>query len=430
MRPHCGSLRWLFAPALLATAAAGCELGEVVVPPTDPIVIVQAIMRPDRSQQWILVEQSLTGALEGDGRDFVPGQPVQVPAEGASVTVSNVSLPSDACGAAVSFTEAAAPDSLLAGVYWAPAGCPTIRPGDTLDLRVAYGDAVTTARTVVPSTDRILLGARDSTVSLPGPMLVFNRDSDTLKAEVLGQGGRGLTLTVNPRPLPSTLPALAAEQAAWFWADATVMTLPGDLVNIFQADFESDDNVPDLFVAGQHYTVGVARPDNNYFDFLRSANSPLSGRGFLNRVEGGFGLFGSIVAGATQLRVVGNLDDPREATYRFAGELEAVQVDVRMELYVGRPLLNDGEEREEFAAFVTGDWVHGPLDHTVTGFLTGSRFEGFLEQDTGAFDEDGFLDVGRWTLTGNLSGSTSTLTVVTEDGGTSTLTQVPASTAR
>ena len=429
-RPHRASLRWLFAPALLATAAVGCELGEVVVPQTDPIVIVQAIMRSDRSQQWILVEQSLTGSVEGHGHGFVPGQAVQVPAEGASVTVSNLSLPSDACGAAVNFTEAAAPDSLLAGVYWAPAGCPTTRPGDTLDLRVEYGDAVTTARTVVPFTDRILLGARGTTVSLPGPTLAFNRDNDTLRAEVLGQGGRGLTLTVHPRPLPNTAPRLVAEQTSWFWADSTIMTLPGDFVNIFEADFESDDDVPDLFVAGQHYTIGVARPDDNYFDFLRSANSPLSGRGFINHVVGGYGLFGSIVAGATEIRVVGNLDDPREATYRFAGELEAVQVDIRIELYIGRPLLNDREERERFAAFVTGDWVHGLLDHSIIGMLDGDRLEAVLEQETGAVDENGFPQIGTWRLTGGISPSASTLTVVTEDGNITTLTRIPLSAAR
>ena len=74
-------------------AFGGCELGEVVVPPSDPIVIVQAIMRPDRAQQWILVERSLTGEtspLRGGGR-VLPQGSVSTPVAGAVVTVTNAS---------------------------------------------------------------------------------------------------------------------------------------------------------------------------------------------------------------------------------------------------------------------------------------------------------------------------------------------------
>ena len=406
----------------MAIAVTACELGQVVVPQSEPIVIVQAIMRPDRPQHWIIVEQSLTGASQDvSQRSFVTG-PVEAPVAGASVTVSNLSFPNDPCGLDVAFTETGGPasavfgpDSALAGVYWAPPGCPTIRPGDTLALAVDAAGAVVTGRTVVPRADSILLRANGSTIRLPNPSLRFNRDLDTLTAEVIARSGRGVQLGIVSRPLSPRLISRSGPSTARFWVDSTAMTLPGDFVNVFEAEFEPDDDVPDLFVAGRHYLATVARPDDNYFDFIRSANSPLSGRGFINHLDGGFGLFGSMIVGTNELRVVGEVDDPRERTYRFVGDVEGVPVDLAMEVYLGRPVVGDAD-RVRFSAFATGDWVHGPLDHSVFGVLRGNALEASLRQDSGRDDEDGFPEIGSWTLIGVLSPSNATLTVVTEGG--------------
>lgn len=411
-----------------------CELGEVVVPPSEPIVIVQAIMRPDRVQQWILIEESLSGATSGyvqsaptAGVRVLPQGSLATPVEGATVTVSNVSRPADPCGVLVPFAEALAPETISAGMYWAPPGCPTIRPGDTLELRVEAGGNTTTGHTVIPLTREFVLRSQGGSAAIPGPAIEFNRDVDTLTAEVAASSGRGLYFAVSPRPVSPGRTQIATTQDTWFWVDSTQLQLPGDFVNVFEADFEPDEDVPDLFAAGQNYVITLARPDTNYFDYLRSGNSPLSGRGFINHLAGGFGLFGSMVVGTNELRAVGTIDDARERTYRFSGVLEGTPVDLSLELYVGRPLLNDPDDRERFAAFATGTWVHGTLDQSLSGLLSGNDLRGSLEQETGSTDEDGLRETRQWTLSGMLAPDGATLTVVGDDGQIGTLVQIPPS---
>ena len=171
----------------------------------------------------------------------------------------------------------------------------------------------------------------------------------------------------------------------------------------------------------------VARPDTNYFDFLRSGNSPLSGRGFINHLDGGFGLFGSMVVAGNPLRAVGTIDDSRERTYRYRGELEGVQVDLQLEIYVGRPLRNDADDRDRFAAFATGTWVYGPLDQSINGLLRGNSMNASLEQGTGILNEGGFPATQLWAIRGNLAPESGRLTVISDSGEIETLVQVPPS---
>ncbi|MCZ6857173.1 MAG: hypothetical protein O7F70_04175, partial [Gemmatimonadetes bacterium] len=130
---------------MLAGLMGACELTEVAIPASDPIVIVQAIIRPDRDQQWVIVERSLTGAEE---RQSTPGDsPVagpQLPIVGASVTVENLSQQVDLCGPA-EFRQNGGPLGGLGGadgVYWGPIGCPAMSPGDRLRLTVVTPDSV------------------------------------------------------------------------------------------------------------------------------------------------------------------------------------------------------------------------------------------------------------------------------------------------
>jgi hypothetical protein len=44
--------------------------------------------------------------------------------------------------------------------------------------------------------------------------------------------------------------------------------------------------------------------DTNYYDFVRSRSDPFTGRGFLNHLEGGIGVFGSVEAHTYYLRVI------------------------------------------------------------------------------------------------------------------------------
>ncbi len=85
-----GRRQWVV--LMLAGLMAACELTEVAIPASDPIVIVQAILRPDLNRQWVIVERSLTGAEERQSTPGdIPFDRPQLPITDASVTVENLS---------------------------------------------------------------------------------------------------------------------------------------------------------------------------------------------------------------------------------------------------------------------------------------------------------------------------------------------------
>jgi hypothetical protein len=406
-------------------AVSNCELGEINIPPTEPLVVVQAVMRPDRVFQWILVEQTLTGRTAGQASvDLVPSnRELQAPVLDARVFVTNVSYPSDPCGAAVEFRQTPPPpnETEQSGVYWSPQGCPTMRAGDTLELRVEALDSTVTGRTEVPGFTLAVLQAGGASVTSPLTQLEFNRDTDTLDASVEATHGRAIHVELH-RTLPDGVDSVRAiqEGSAWFWVDSTGMTLPGNLINLFEGEFEaSGGNAPDLFVAGFEYVVTTAYMDQNLFDAFRSANFPLSGRGYISSVSGGYGLFGSLVAQPNTLRVIGDVDDPREGTFDLTGIVEGVAVNLELELYVGRQWIS-GESSSPFGAFANGNWVNGPLARSISGrFSHGGFVQLPLERDAAAGTGPGgigWMITGAWPQNGP-----SELSVFHADGGPDTL---------
>ena len=401
--------------AAIGAALLGCELDEVIVPSPSPIVVVQAVARPDEPQQWVLVERSFSGTENLGQPPFIPGvNPPAVPVEGATVTLSNLSFPADPCGAAVTMLESAGPPARRQpGIYWSGAACPTMRPGDTLELRIVADDDVVTGRTVIPGVNRMVLRTADDSVRMPGPALDFNRDSDTLYAAVDAIEGRVMVIETHERIFADT-PEYISEASTQFWADSTTLTLPGDLQNLFEAEFEDPGEfVPDLFNAGRRYTVTVAYADVNFHNYLRSANFPLTGRGFISSVEGGFGYFGSLTAERSDLRAVADIDDEREGDYRMTGLVEGVSVTIHWELY-----LNSGADSvlTPFSSFVVGNWVLGSYDAWTVGTFDGNNMTTFLVQPTGVTGPGGEPALGRWELTGPLSATAQTTVTVSVDG--------------
>ena len=102
---------------------------------------------------------------------------------------------------------------------------------------------------------------------------------DALEAVIERELGRAIQLEVSRiDSAGSNVPTF------WFAVDSNTMTLPGNIPDFISAFTEDTDTLPDdlppVFAAGRYYTVTVAQPDQNYFDFTRSGNLPLSGRGF------------------------------------------------------------------------------------------------------------------------------------------------------
>jgi len=386
----------------LATAALlGCDLSDTIVPVGEPVVVVHGVIRPDlpeefHNRQYIVVERSLTGLLNPadetqadhtgahvyvpadtseDGRFHradsltIPygGYP-SVPVEGAGVWIANLDFPDDTCGSSVQFVEhPGAPVKVGGsgpGVYWGPQNCPTLRAGDRLALTVETPEGeVVIGLTSIPSMSASYLRVPGDSISFgTDQVTTFNRDLDTLRIGIEAEAGRLLQFEV--RRLGDM-----TDFGTKIYVDTTTFGLPADVVNTFVIGDEDD-----VFRAGRDYIASVALTDQNYFDFSRSRNNSFTGRGFINRLEGGIGLFGSLVASSTTLRAIGQVDDPREGVYTLRGTyLDDVTVDLQWDLYLALP--NDSTE---FSAFVEGSWLFRDIQRSIDGYFAGNEFTGVI----------------------------------------------------
>lgn len=396
--------RW---PVVVAAmAVGGCELAETTVPLGEPVVVVHAVMRPDLpdlmgGQQYVVVERTFRGdadriqdPLTGDSV-FRIGENVTIPyggvpplpIEGATVTVKNLDALNDPCGGSVAFVETRPPPLLSrrAGVYWSPFGCPVVRPGDRLELSVETPDGERVlGRTTVPGLDEVRVTVGGATrVFRPDSVTVFNRDRDTLLFDVVATVGRLVQLEVRRR-------SELSDFGTKIFVDTTAFRLPADIINTFVVGNEDD-----VFRAGREYAVTIAVTDTNYYDFARSENNLYTGRGFINHLRGGIGVFGSMAARTTVFRARGEIDEPREGRYRLTGRLalterDSVDVDLTWEIYLHRP-----RPSSEFSAFVSGAWLYGPIDTSVDGVFDGDRLTAAIVDTTGVVVQHDTLR-GRW----------------------------------
>jgi hypothetical protein len=75
-----------------------------------------------------------------------------------------------------------------------------------------------------------------------------------------------------------------------------------------------------VFVAGFTQWLTIAAVDTNFFDYYRSGNSPFTGSGLINRLQGGLGLFGSYVPVlSTAVVVRADPRDPFDGRYVGSG---------------------------------------------------------------------------------------------------------------
>ena len=271
---------------LLALLCLACELTEVTIPEGTPIVIVQAVLSARRSDQFVVVERSLVGETIGASHDGIPPNEPRDPIGGAMVVFTHEG-PS-ICAAPVDTLTASQATS---GVYRTFNFCP-LYPGDRVSLRVTTpAGEVVTGSTVIPGARNVAVRLNADTVR-ESQIVDLDRQRDTIRIDVDPIVARALQVEVRWRTEPDSL-------VFYVPTDTLGLAIPIDLYNPF-----AGDSGKYVFEVGQEYKLGVAVTDTNYYDFVRSRSDPFTGRGFINHLEGGVGVFGSVATYTYYLRVV------------------------------------------------------------------------------------------------------------------------------
>jgi hypothetical protein len=324
--------------ALLLVVLAGCRLSDTLaLLPGDPIVQVEAVLDPTRGVQTVLVQRSQSG---------VPTTGIF----GAAVTLTDLD-PRGCATPAVQLVETSS------GVYQTTEACP-LAPGDRVALHVSTGEgAIVTGITRIPGIRAITVRAGATSALFPPAQLVMDRTRDSVRVSV----DLSLTHAIQIEAVRTTT---GEDATLRFVSDTPSAGIPGDLVDPF------DERT--IFRAGCYYELTVAALDTNYFDFTRSITNPLTGRGFINHLSGGVGVFGSIAPATYELRVTAPQTDAREGVYRFTGEVAGSAVGVTWDVY------RDALSATRIRAFVDGRWAGDSVRTSANGNFTGDLFRGTM----------------------------------------------------
>lgn len=361
----------------LLSLVAGCKLDEVAIPQTKSRLAVHAVLSATAPVQVMLLERTRNGSVTLVGPPFELEDPFGndqgIAEPGATATLIGPD------GTVYAGNEDLSPGGTGSGVYRFSL------PGALLDRNGTYRLTVTTS-----AGERL-----SATTSVPGGVPAefaeqrgFDRATDTLRlAWSPAAGARSYLVRVETPFGPRS-----------FFTSDTSVRLTGDLRNI------EVTSLPHVFIPGFPQTVTVSAVDSNFYDWYRTHNDELSGTGLINRVDGGIGLFGSLVRlRLTALEVVAPQDAPIAGTFVFTGTAEE-QISapyVRLELYV-----ESRAARSDQADAISGRYTRqmrlGDVGCAVCGLL-GSARNGHVEL---ALLRDWFAGDTAEILTGELHGDT------------------------
>jgi hypothetical protein len=303
--------------AIALVALSACELEKVNVPQSTPKLVVHAVLTPSAAEQIVFLEQTLSGAINaGDHHTFNLNDPIES-AGGVPIINALVEIV-DSSGVVVRGSETPVPSATVngPGVYHVPIPGHSLLLGARykLHVRTTDGDDIT-AFTRIPLPEVTTTGGLTRTL---------NRDHDTLNI-VWGEA---------PKARAYAMRVESPYGPFFLFTDSLHVRLTGDLRNLFS------ENLQHVLIPGFHQDLLVAAVDSNFFDYYRTNNDPFTGAGIISRINGGLGLFGSLVTLTNgTLTVIADQTEPIEGRFRLQPSADTGFV-ASFNLYVESPAIS------------------------------------------------------------------------------------------
>lgn len=365
---------WTYAALLLLLSA--CEIEKIVVPRTEARLAMHSVLSATTSTQVVLLERTRNGSVDMIAPSFELDDPFGSD-DGIAERGATISLTTPAGETLYASEERSEASS--GGIYrFALPGVALERSGSYQLTVVTRQGEVLTAETSVPG------GVAAATPATR----TFDRASDEVLIEwPAAPGARSYFVRIETPWGPRS-----------FFTEDTHLRLTGALRNVDIAA------LPRVFIPGFSQTVTVSAVDSNYYDWFRTHNDAFSGTGLINRVQGGLGVFGSLVRlHFEEFRVVAPQSEPESGTFHFVGSpVEQISTPyLRLDLYV-----ESRSARGDQADALSGQYEKRPgagqTGCLVCGLL-GTSQDGRIRL---AFLRDWFASDTVEVLTGEIHGDT------------------------
>lgn len=333
--------------SIVLLALASCEYGAGVAPAARPRISVHAVLNAGAAEQVLLVERTLVegrhcasaladagGAGElspcsldrddpivGAGGEPLSGSEVVVygPAGDSAVAVEDVARRGDGKGAGVyRFVNGAIDASRPLG----EGASLDVVPGRTYRLRVTTSLGTATAHTLIPT----------AAVAPSEPTLAFNVErGDVVRRGPVAATGAAAYLAVLDAPVGQRLRFLFEKPVALVAFSGSILATDG-------TDPKFGRRLQSNLAPGLRMEARTSALDSNYVRALRagSGEDPFSSENPGNSIEGGVGVFGSLVPlSALRLDVVSFIDEPIEGRYVIVDGPPAAPRELRIFSYRG-----------------------------------------------------------------------------------------------
>jgi hypothetical protein len=346
---------------------AACEIEKVSIPRTEALVSMHAVLSASATTQVVLLERTRNGSVFVLSPGFDLADPI-VSDDGIAETGALVTLttPSGQTLEAVE-DNVARGDRKGQGIYR------FYLPGSSLERNASYHLNVYTSKGELLAAETSVPAGVAASVAA---QRTFNRARDTVMLEwPATPGARSYFVRIETPFGPRS-----------FFTDSTRLRLTGELRNV------DVDALPRVFIPGFPQAVTVSAVDSNYYDWYRSHNNTITGTGLINRVQGGFGVFGALVRLRFEdFEVVTRQVEPIAGTYRFVGtELEHLTAPYsEIQLYVESPTARSDQADALSGRYIvvprfgyTGCYTCGLLGTVREGHVQLGLLSGWSARDT------------------------------------------------